>query len=119
MLNNLIKQKMQAMIDESATIRSNSNCECFEGYPGMRLTDYVKMCLAEGVSPELAPVETSYDEIGSDGLEDAFVVDPYGDVRTDPFELMESSRNAQRRQILKSMEKPNPSPVPESIPTPE
>jgi hypothetical protein len=119
MLNNLIEQQMEAQRSVSQFSIDNSDVEVFDVYPGMRLTDYVAMCLAEGVAPDLVPVETSYDEIGTDALENAFIVDPYGDVRTDPFELMESSKNAQRRQMMKSMENHGSSPTPESAPTPE
>lgn len=104
MLNKIIESKMQACRESLRCSADNSDFEEFDAYPGMRLTDYVAMCMAEGVAPDLLPAETSYDDIGEDALENAFLVDPYGDVRTDPFELMESSRNAQRRQVMKSME---------------
>lgn len=57
--------------------------------PGMTLTETIDQFFAEGVVPDLLPADLGTDdaaELDADGLP---MVDPMGDIRSDPFDLRE------------------------------
>lgn len=60
-----------------------------ETTPGMTLTETIDQFFVEGVVPDLLPADLGTDdatELDADGLP---IVDPMGDIRSDPFELRE------------------------------
>ena len=73
--------------------------------PGFTLAQIIDQFYAEGVVPDFIPAdlgEDSADEISDDGF---FVVDPLGNIRTDPFEAREAA-------LMSGIKDPDPAPSP-------
>lgn len=115
----MLRKLLEKQIAEvpSRIVKSEPN-PLFAPYPGMTIPQYVRMCSSEGVAPDLVPAETSYDEVTDVDADGRFIVDPYGDIRTDPFDLMEKSRSEAVRQLMKNQSTPSVDPVPVPDPTP-
>ena len=84
--------------------------------PGFRLSEVIDQFYAEGVVPDFLPADLGEDkaeEFDDDGLP---IVDPLGDVRSDPMELREAAlvRGIEEYEAALSSTPPAP-----PAPTPE
>lgn len=80
-----------------------ANSEETQLRPGFTLAQIIDQFYAEGVVPDFIPAdlgEDSADEISDDGF---FVVDPLGNIRTDPFEAREAA-------LMSGIKDPDPAP---------
>lgn len=81
--------------------------------PGFTLAEIIDQFFAEGVVPDFIPAdlgEDMADEVDADG---SWLVDPYGDIRTDPMEMRENA-------LMSGIKDPDPvpDPTPPAPPTP-
>lgn len=68
----------------------NPGVPLLRGRPGARLTDIIDEFLVQGVTPDLLPADLGYDDATEvDARSGHFSVDPFGDIRTDPFTARE------------------------------
>lgn len=70
--------------------------------PGELLCDKIARDLSQGVSPSADSVP-SYDDLDDDD----FTVDPYSDIRTDPFELVEHMQYTDSLKAASSLISPD------------
>lgn len=57
--------------------------------PGMTLTETIDQFLVEGVVPDLLPADLGTDDVAEMDADGYPLVDPMGDIRSDPMELRE------------------------------
>lgn len=58
--------------------------------PGFTLTEVIDQFMVEGVVPDFLPADLGEDGDGELSDDGSYLVDPLGDLRSDPFEMMES-----------------------------
>lgn len=91
---NVATQRRQEALLRAAEA-SEWSAPAFEARPGMTLTETIDQFFVEGVVPDLLPADLGSDETSEVTFDGWPVVDPLGDIRTDPMELRE-------RQLVKA-----------------
>lgn len=87
-------------------------------FPGFRLSEVIDQFYAEGVVPDFLPADLGEDkaeEFDADGLP---VVDPLGNIRSDPMELREAALMQGIDEYESALASTPPSPVPDPVPDP-
>lgn len=87
--------------------------------PGFTLSEVIAQFYAEGVVPDFIPADLGEDLVGEIDAEGRWLVDPAGDIRTDPFDKLENDLMAGLDAAIDPAPAFNPAPASDPAPASE